>query len=81
LNFIDGSTTEGLVYVAGRDNSDYLGPADEADIVTQIILAQGPSGSNRAYLRNLANSLRRLGVSDSHVFSIESKVLAKLSTQ
>ena len=81
LNFIDGSTTEGLVYVAGPDNSDYLGPADEVDIVTQILLAQGPSGSNRAYLRNLANSLRSLGVSDPHVFSIESKVHVKISTE
>jgi len=34
LNFIDGSATQGLVYVAGPDNSDYLGPADEVDIVT-----------------------------------------------
>jgi cation transport regulator ChaC len=81
LNFIDGSTTEGLVYVAGPDNSDYLGPADEVDIVTQILLAQGPSGSNREYLKNLASSLRSLGVSDPHVFSIESKVQVKISTE
>ena len=81
LNFIDGSTTKGLVYVAGSDNSDYLGPADEVDIVTQILLAQGPSGSNREYLRNLASSLRSLGVSDPHVFSIESKVQVKISTE
>ena len=81
LNFIDGSTTEGLVYVAGSDNSDYLGPADEVDIVTQILSAQGPSGSNREYLTNLASSLRSLGVSDPHVFSIESKVQTKISTE
>ena len=81
LNFIDGSATQGLVYVAGSDNSDYLGPADEVDIVTQILSAQGPSGTNREYLSNLASSLRALGVSDSHVFSIESKVQAKISTE
>ena len=68
------------MYVAGPDNSDYLGPADEVDIVTQILSAQGPSGTNREYLSNLASSLRTLGVSDSHVFSIESKVQEKIST-
>ena len=78
LNFTDGSTIEGLVYVAGPDNADYLGPADESDIVTQILSAQGPSGSNRDYLKNLANSLKSLGVTDPHVFSIEKKVQSKL---
>ena len=81
LKFIDGSTIEGLVYVAGPDNSDYLGPASEADIVTQILSAQGPSGSNREYLNNLANSLRDLGVTDRHVFSIESKVQSEINAE
>ena len=81
LNFIDGSTSEGVVYVAGPDNPDYLGSADDADIVTQILSAQGPSGSNRDYLRNLANSLRSLGVTDPHVFSIESKIQSGISTE
>ena len=80
-NFIDGSTIEGLVYMAGPDNSDYLGPASESDIVTQILSAQGPSGSNREYLNNLANSLRHLGVTDRHVFSIESKVQSEFNAE
>jgi cation transport regulator ChaC len=81
LNFTDGSTTQGLVYVAGPDNLDYLGPADEIDIARQILSAEGPSGSNREYLRNLANALRNLDVSDSHVFLIESKVQALITTR
>ena len=81
MNFIDGSTIEGVVYVAGPDNPDYLGSADEADIVTQILSAQGPSGSNRDYLRNLANSLRSLGVTDPHVFSIESKIQSEINAE
>ena len=81
LNFIDGSTVEGLVYVAGPDNPDYLGPADETDLVTQILSAQGPSGSNRDYLRNLADSLRSLGVTDPHVFSIQSRIDSQISAE
>ena len=81
LNFIDGSTIEGLVYVAGPDNSDYLGPASEADIVTQILSAQGPSGSNRDYLNRLASSLRNLSVTDPHVFSIETKVQSEINAE
>ena len=81
LNFIDGSTIEGVVYVAGPDNPDYLGSADEADIVTQILSAQGPSGSNRDYLNKLANSLRNLSVTDPHVFSIETKVQSEINAE
>ena len=81
LNFTDGSTTQGLVYVADPDNLDYLGPADEIDIARQILSAEGPSGSNREYLSNLASALRTLDVSDSHVFLIESKVQTLINTR
>ena len=81
LNFTDGSTTQGLVYVADPDNLDYLGPADEIDIARQILSAEGPSGSNREYLSNLASALRTLDVPDSHVFLIESKVQTLINTR
>jgi len=81
LNFTDGSTSRGLVYMAGPDNPDYLGPADKDDIASQILSARGPSGSNREYLRNLTRALRTLGVSDSHVFSIESKLETQIDKE
>lgn len=45
-----------------------------ADIAQQIFRAQGPSGSNRAYLFQLADSLRAIGVTDEHVFELEERV-------
>lgn len=45
-----------------------------ADIAQQIFHAQGPSGSNRAYLFQLADSLRAIGVTDAHVFELEQRV-------
>ena len=68
------------MYVADPDNLDYLGPADEIDIARQILSAEGPSGSNREYLSNLASALRTPDVSDSHVFLIESKVQTLITT-
>jgi len=57
--FTDGSSVEGVLYVADRDNEAFLG---------------GPSGSNEDYLRNLACALREHGIEDDHVFLIESQL-------
>ncbi|WP_166269424.1 gamma-glutamylcyclotransferase [Marinobacter caseinilyticus] len=69
--FDDGSSEEGLVYIATDDNEAYLGPADEAVIARQIAGASGPSGRNDEYLLKLADALRELGDDDPHVFEIE----------
>lgn len=69
--FNDGSTIEGLVYIARTDNAAYLGHASESEIARQIARAHGPSGPNRDYLLNLAQALRELGKADAHVFAIE----------
>ena len=75
LIFDDGSTASGLVYIADPDNAAYLGPAPEQEIAQQIAQAVGPSGSNRAYLLQLADALRALGNTDPHVFTIEQYLL------
>ena len=75
LCFADGSTTSGLVYIADPDNAAYLGPAPEQEIAHQIANAVGPSGSNRAYLLQLADALRALGNTDTHVFTLERHLL------
>ena len=46
-------------------------------MVGQIITSVGPSGRNIDYLFQLANTLRRLGIDDEHVFEIEQ--LARLA--
>lgn len=71
LSFADGSTADGLVYIATEDNAAWLGPASEAEIAGHIARSRGPSGSNREYLLRLAQALRSLGADDPHVFAIE----------
>ncbi len=71
LEFADGSSHPGLVYIADSENAAYLGPASEPAIAKHIANASGPSGSNRAYLLQLADALRSLGKQDDHVFAIE----------
>lgn len=75
LTFDDGSSTEGLVYIATDENSAYLGPAAEPDIATHIVTSKGPSGHNADYVICLADALRDLSVHDEHVFAVERYVL------
>lgn len=76
MTFDDGSRAEGVVYLAGKDNAAWLGPAPEAEIARQIAVSHGPSGPNRDYLLNLAAALRELEFDDPHVFSLERELLA-----
>jgi cation transport regulator ChaC len=71
MTFEDGSSAEGLVYVATEENAAFLGPASELEIARQIARSVGPSGRNRDYLTDLADALRQLGKNDPHVFAIE----------
>lgn len=76
MTFDDGTTAEGLVYIATEDNEAFLGDAPGEDMAQQISRAAGPSGPNRDYLLNLARALRRLGAHDPHVFALERHLLA-----
>ncbi|WP_394779372.1 gamma-glutamylcyclotransferase [Undibacterium sp.] len=69
--FEDGSSVEGLVYIATEENAAFLGAAPELDIARQIAASVGPSGRNSDYLLDLAAALRALGKQDAHVFEIE----------
>jgi cation transport regulator ChaC len=74
MHFDDGSSDEGIVYIATHENAAYLGPASEHDIARQIASARGPSGPNSEYLLGLAQALRELGKPDAHVFEIERRL-------
>jgi cation transport regulator ChaC len=76
IDFRDGASEAGLLYVAAEDNAAFLGPAPEQEIARQIAAAAGPSGRNRDYLTDLAAALRRLGEEDPHVFEIERHLAA-----
>lgn len=71
IAFEDGSSAEGIVYIATHENAAFLGPASERDIARQIAIARGPSGPNSEYLLALARALRELGKHDEHVHAIE----------
>ena len=71
IDFADGSSEVGLVYIATADNAAFLGEASEFDIARQIAASHGPSGANRDYLLDLAAALRALQMQDAHVFAIE----------
>ena len=61
----------GLVYVADEDNPAYLGPAHMKELASHIARSEGPSGSNRDYVLQLARALRQLGDHDPHVYALE----------
>lgn len=69
--FDDGTSVEGLVYIATEDNAAFLGEASEEAIARQIAASSGPSGPNSEYLIDLAHALRDMGKDDAHVFAIE----------
>lgn len=69
--FDDGSSEEGLVYIATEENAAFLGEASEQAIALQIAASHGPSGPNREYLLDLAQALRDMAKDDEHVFAIE----------
>lgn len=81
IHFDDGTSVEGLVYIATHENAAFLGPASERDIACQIAAARGPSGPNSEYLLELAKSLRGLGKADPHVFEIERHLADFISTE
>ena len=71
IAFAQGDTTEGIVYIAPKENPAFLGPASVTDIAQQIFESHGPSGSNTEYFLKLAGSLRDLGCIDRHICEIE----------
>ncbi|MEO0420920.1 MAG: gamma-glutamylcyclotransferase [Pseudomonadota bacterium] len=73
-----GELLRAVVYHAAADNPEYLGHAPTPEIARQILLAEGPSGSNRDYLFQMAEALRSAEEEDTHVFALERAVRAML---
>lgn len=65
------------IYIGTEDNKWYAGPASTEDIAQQILESQGPSGTNKEYLYNLAEAMRNMAphVTDEHLFTLEKAVL------
>ena len=71
----------GVVYIAGAENENYLGPAPVSAIATQVAASTGPSGPNREYVFELAKSLRQMGAVDEHVFAVDSALRGLTGTE
>lgn len=60
-----------ILYIATQKNSCFIGATPVELIAEKIYKCVGPSGPNIDYLLNLADSMRKMGVYDSHVFELE----------
>ena len=73
----DGSVLdEVLVYVATRDNPNFLGPAPLEEMARQVLSSEGPSGSNRDYVLRLTEALSAMGVRDPHVSELAAALVS-----
>ena len=71
----DPAVADALMYVAREDNPCFVGPCDRDALIRCIRSAEGPSGSNRAYVQTLATSLRKMGAEDLEVFELADAIL------
>ncbi|KPA85764.1 hypothetical protein ABB37_00120 [Leptomonas pyrrhocoris] len=60
-----------LVYIATKENDDYVGDAPMEVMAREILSRTGISGPNREYLFFLADCLRAIGAADPHVFELD----------
>ena len=65
---------EALVYIAGPENPNYLGPASIEVIAEQVISSRGPSGDNLEYVLRLADALTDMGADDPHVTELAQRL-------
>ncbi|KAK6631666.1 hypothetical protein RUM43_013730 [Polyplax serrata] len=65
-----------MIYIGTEDNQWYAGAASVEDIAKQIFESEGPSGTNKEYLYNLAAAMRTMAphVNDEHLFALEKAV-------
>lgn len=76
MQFGDGSSEEGLVYIGVPGNEAWLGDAPLDELAAHIFESHGPSGANSEYLLCLDVSLRALGAEDAHVYALADAVRA-----
>lgn len=77
-----GKRCDIIMYIATPENESYAGAVWQLDsIAEQIFTSAGPSGPNREYLFNLANTMRTLfpGVDDKHLFDLEAAVRRRIN--
>ncbi len=74
---VDGEHLRGLTYYADEHNLEYLGHAPLPEIARQIMHSAGPSGTNKAYILALNDTLLAHDIEDPHVSEITRLILEK----
>ncbi len=65
-----GAIENVLLYIASKQNENYIGPESLEDTIAVICRAQGESGANREYLEKLSQGLRKMQVEDPHIVNL-----------
>ena len=74
------SSFQAKLYIATPQNKSYLGPAPLPEMAEQILNCKGISGTNYAYLINLAQAVREISpqIMEDELFKLEALVKAGL---
>lgn len=67
---------EGLIYIAGPDNPNFVGERPLTEIAGVARTSHGPSGPNAEYVLRLHEALVDMGASDDHVAELARLVAA-----
>lgn len=70
IGFENEELVDGLTWIAGSENPNYMGYADPESIARQVVGAVGPSGANTEYVLALDQALRESGIDDAHVAEV-----------
>src|SRR5690625_6005813 len=67
-------TVSGLLYLAGRNNPAFLGPAPDAEMARHNAGARGPSDTNSDYVLRVQEDLRRQDGHEEHGMQLAHQV-------
>ncbi len=81
LELEDKRRVDALCYVINPDNQDYIRDLSFDEKAHIIATAVGPTGTNRDYLFNTLNDLRKMSLADPEVESLAERVAALLGDQ
>jgi len=77
IQFDDGSQASAITWIASEGNPSWRG-GESLSVVADIVAhAEGPSGTNREYLYELAKVLQGLKIADRHIESLVEQVKLK----
>lgn len=77
---LQSRSVSALMYIAGRDNPNFVGPAPLSAMAEQVLASHGPSGPNLEYVTKLATALRAMGVDRDEAFDLEAEIQVKMGS-